>query len=68
MGCADRQLSQPELPCPVGSSSSFLSLLEQRRTDIAIGRLLHLAWPYDVELTDLALGRYGFHSSSRYSH
>jgi hypothetical protein len=36
----------------VGISSSFLSLLEQGRTDIAIGRLLHLAWFYDVELTD----------------
>ncbi|MFZ0379492.1 MAG: hypothetical protein WAL38_16810 [Solirubrobacteraceae bacterium] len=29
----------------MGISSSFLSLLEQGRTDIAIGRLLHVAGP-----------------------
>ena len=36
---------QAELSCAVGISSSFLSLLEQGRTDIAIGRLLHVAGP-----------------------
>ena len=53
MGSADGQLSQAELSCAVDISSSFLSLLEPGRTDIAIGRLLHLAGFYDVELTDL---------------
>ena len=53
MGSADGQLSQAELSCAVDMSSSFLSLLEQGRTDIAIGRLLQLAGFYDVELTDL---------------
>jgi len=53
VGCADRQLSQAELSSAVAISSSFLSLLEQGLNDIAIGRLLHLAGLYDVELTDL---------------
>jgi hypothetical protein len=62
VGSADGQLSQAELPCAVATSSPFLSLLEQGRTDIAIGRLLHLAGFYDAELTDLAVATLEGHS------
>lgn len=62
MGSADGRLSQAELSCAVGISSSFLSLLEQGRTDIAIGRLLHLAGFYDVEFADLPVGTLEGHS------
>ena len=62
MGSADGQLSQAELSCAVGISSSFLSLLEQGRTDIAIDRLLHLTGFYDVEFTDLPVATLEGHS------
>lgn len=39
-----------------GISGSFLSLVEQGRSDIAIGRLLRLARFYDLEITDLLGG------------
>jgi transcriptional regulator with XRE-family HTH domain len=48
-----RNLSQAELASATGISSSFLSLVEQGRSDITIGRLLRLAKFYDIELTDL---------------
>ena len=54
--------SQAELSCAVGISSSFLSLLEQGRTDIAIDRLLHLTGFYDVEFTDLPVATLEGHS------
>lgn len=62
MGSADGQLSQAELSCAVGISSSFLSLLDQGRTDIAIDRLLHLTGFYDVEFTDLPVATLEGHS------
>jgi transcriptional regulator with XRE-family HTH domain len=52
----ERQLSQAELATATGISSSFLSLVEQGRSDVTIGRLLRLAEFYDLELIDL-LGR-----------
>jgi hypothetical protein len=47
---AARIVSSPRPSCRVRSvsSSSFLSLVEQGRTDIGIGRLLHLAWCAEV--------------------
>ena len=50
---AERRLSQSELARATGISSSFLSLVEQGRSDITIGRLLRLARFYDLELIDL---------------
>jgi transcriptional regulator with XRE-family HTH domain len=49
----ERNLSQSDLGRATGISSSFLSLVEQGRSDITIGRLLRLAEFYAVELTDL---------------
>jgi transcriptional regulator with XRE-family HTH domain len=50
---SERDLSQVELGRATGISSSFLSLVEQGRSDITIGRLLRIAAFYDVELMDL---------------
>jgi transcriptional regulator with XRE-family HTH domain len=52
----ERNVSQAEVARATGISSSFLSLVEQGRSDIAIGRLLRLARFYGVELTDLIGG------------
>jgi transcriptional regulator with XRE-family HTH domain len=49
----ERGLSQSQLGRATGISSSFLSLIEQGRSDITIGRLLRLAEFYELELTDL---------------
>jgi transcriptional regulator with XRE-family HTH domain len=49
----ERKLSQSDLARATGISSSFLSLVEQGRSDITIGRLLSLARFYELELTDL---------------
>lgn len=48
-----RGLSLAELGRATRISSSFLSLVEQARSEISIGRLLRLADFYQVELTDL---------------
>lgn len=49
----ERNLSQSEVARATGISNSFLSLVEQGRSDITIGRLLRLARFYDLKLTDL---------------
>jgi transcriptional regulator with XRE-family HTH domain len=56
---AGRRLSLAELARATGISSSFLSLVEQGRSDITIGRLIRLAEFYDVELADLLSGEHG---------
>jgi transcriptional regulator with XRE-family HTH domain len=53
---AGRSLSLAEVARATGISSSFLSLVEQGRSDITIGRLIRLAEFYDVEVTDLVAG------------
>jgi transcriptional regulator with XRE-family HTH domain len=50
---AERKLTQSDLARATGISRAFLSLVEQGRSDITIGRLLRLARFYDLELTDL---------------
>jgi transcriptional regulator with XRE-family HTH domain len=52
----EREVSQAEVAAATGISSSFLSLVEQGRSDIAIGRLLRLARFYDLAITDLLGG------------
>ncbi|HEY1777071.1 MAG TPA: XRE family transcriptional regulator [Solirubrobacteraceae bacterium] len=52
----ERGLSLAQLGRATDISSSFLSLVEQGRSDITIGRLLRLAEFYDVELADLVTG------------
>jgi transcriptional regulator with XRE-family HTH domain len=49
----ERKLTQSDVARETGISSSFLSLVEQGRSDITIGRLLRLAEFYEVELSDL---------------
>jgi transcriptional regulator with XRE-family HTH domain len=49
----ERGLSLAELGSEVEISSSFLSLVEQARSEITIGRLIRIAQFYDVELSDL---------------
>jgi transcriptional regulator with XRE-family HTH domain len=49
-------LSLADLGRETGISSSFLSLVEQGRSDITIGRLIRLADFYGVELADLVAG------------
>jgi transcriptional regulator with XRE-family HTH domain len=49
-------LSLADLGRETGISSSFLSLVEQARSDITIGRLIRLAEFYGVELADLVTG------------
>ena len=53
---AEHGLSLAQLGRATGISSSFLSLVEQARSDITIGRLVRLAEFYDVELSDLLNG------------
>ena len=52
----ERGLSLGQLARATGISSSFLSLVEQARSEITIGRLLRLADFYDVDLSDLVSG------------
>jgi transcriptional regulator with XRE-family HTH domain len=53
---AGRGLSLAEVARATGISSSFLSLVEQGRSDITIGRLIRLAEFYDVQATELLTG------------
>jgi transcriptional regulator with XRE-family HTH domain len=50
---AERGLSLAQVERATGVSSSFLSLVEQGRSDISLGRLLRLAELYDLELTEM---------------
>jgi transcriptional regulator with XRE-family HTH domain len=52
----ERGLSLADLGRSIDISSSFLSLVEQGRSEITIGRLMRIAEFYDVELTHL-IGR-----------
>jgi transcriptional regulator with XRE-family HTH domain len=52
----ERGLSLVQLAQATGISSSFLSLLEQGRSDVTIGRLIRVAEFYDVDLADLLAG------------
>jgi transcriptional regulator with XRE-family HTH domain len=53
---AERGISLARLARETDISSSFLSLLEQGRSDVTISRLVRLAEVYDVEMTDLLAG------------
>jgi transcriptional regulator with XRE-family HTH domain len=52
----ERGLTLEEAGRATGISSSFLSLVEQGRSDITIGRLIRLAEFYEVDLADLVAG------------
>jgi transcriptional regulator with XRE-family HTH domain len=52
----ERGLSLAEVGAVTGISSSFLSLVEQGRSDITIGRLIRLAEFYEIDLADLVAG------------
>lgn len=49
----DRRLSLQEVSAGTGISASFLSLVENGKSDITIGRLMKLAQFYDVHVSDL---------------
>jgi transcriptional regulator with XRE-family HTH domain len=49
----DRRLSLQEVSAATGISASFLSLVENDKSDITIGRLMKLAQFYDVHVSDL---------------
>jgi quercetin dioxygenase-like cupin family protein/DNA-binding Xre family transcriptional regulator len=49
----DRRLSLQEVSAGTGISASFLSLVENEKSDITIGRLMKLARFYDVHVSDL---------------
>jgi transcriptional regulator with XRE-family HTH domain len=51
-----RRLTLNDVATATAISSSFLSLVEQGRSDITIGRLIRLAEFYDVEITELIDG------------
>jgi transcriptional regulator with XRE-family HTH domain len=51
-----RRLTLNDVASATAISSSFLSLVEQGRSDITIGRLIRLAEFYDVEITELIDG------------
>jgi transcriptional regulator with XRE-family HTH domain len=51
----ERGLSLNQVAEGTGISSSFLSLVEHGKSDIAVGRLLRLAEFYDLELSDLIM-------------
>jgi transcriptional regulator with XRE-family HTH domain len=53
---AERGVSLAQLGRETEISTSFLSLLEQGRSDVTISRLVRLAEFYDVEMTDLLAG------------
>src|SRR6185312_16438210 len=50
---AARGVSLAQVEAATAISSSFLSLVEQGRSDISIGRLMRLVAYYDVDLADL---------------
>lgn len=50
---AQRAASLSTVATATGISPSFLSLLEQGRTDVSLGRLLPLLEYYDLELTEI---------------
>jgi transcriptional regulator with XRE-family HTH domain len=52
----ERGLTLNDVAAATTISSSFLSLVEQGRSDITISRLIRLAEFYDVELTELIAG------------
>ena len=52
----ERGLTLNEVAAATTISSSFLSLVEQGRSDITISRLIRLAEFYDVEITELITG------------
>ena len=52
----ERGLTLNEVASATSISSSFLSLVEQDRSDITISRLIRLAEFYDVEITELITG------------
>jgi transcriptional regulator with XRE-family HTH domain len=49
----DRRLSLQEVSTATGISASFLSLVENDKSDITLGRLMKLASFYDVHVSDL---------------
>jgi transcriptional regulator with XRE-family HTH domain len=49
----DRRLSLQEVSTATGISASFLSLVENEKSDITLGRLMKLAAFYDVHVSDL---------------
>jgi transcriptional regulator with XRE-family HTH domain len=49
----DRRLSLNDVSAATGISASFLSLVENDKSDITLGRLLKLATFYDVHVSDL---------------
>lgn len=49
----DRRLSLQEVSTATGISASFLSLVENDKSDITLGRLMKLAAFYDVHVSDL---------------
>lgn len=53
---AEREISLTRLSQATGISTSFLSLLEQGRSDVTISRLLRLSEFYGVEMADLLTG------------
>lgn len=52
----ERGLTLNDVAAATTISSSFLSLVEQGRSDITISRLIRLAEFYDVEITELITG------------
>lgn len=52
----ERGLTLNDVAAATTISSSFLSLVEQGRSDITISRLIRLAEFYDVEITELIAG------------
>ena len=49
----DRRLSQQDVSAATGISASFLSLVENGKSDITLGRLMKLAGFFDVHVSDL---------------
>ena len=49
----DRRLSLQEVSTATGISASFISLVENDKSDITLGRLMKLAQFYDVHVSDL---------------
>jgi transcriptional regulator with XRE-family HTH domain len=49
----DRRLSLQEVSAATGISASFLSLVENGKSDITLGRLIKLAGFFDVHVSDL---------------
>ena len=54
---SERKLSLAAVSDATGISPSFLSLLEQGRTDVSLGRLLPLLDYYDLDLSDILAPR-----------